>query len=650
MKNPEPMKPLFIPLMSLLLLCGCARQKTFVPDVDDVLAENPELKRVLDHCKDDSLKYRAARFLIANLPYHATNDAPSMDAQLKLYELHSTGKYSPEEVIDSVSRAYGRLNTAGLRQVSDVGISPEYLIENIDWAFKVWREQPWGKNVPFSLFCEYILSYRVGDERLVSWRKEIYERYNPLLDSIRKLPEAEDPRFVSEALFDSLRKAPIHFTGQFEPSPHIGPKTVEWRSGSCKEFTDLLLYVYRAVGLPCAKDIMLMRGNRNAPHSWNVMFDKEGRGYYFTLLDNMTDGANPDAYWDPKGKVYRSTFSLNRRMTDSLRTAPEDLPPAFRYPCMEDVTAVYAGKQNHTVRIAEDRIYPHVREGELLYLCASCRMDWTPLAWCRVTDGEARFHDVEGQMVFRLASYADGKLQMRSDPFVLERPTGEIRFLSPGEREEPVTVFHKFPLYLDGVSGRMIGGVFEGSNDSRFRHADTLFVVKDRPYRLFTKVQTDHRKPYRYVRYRGKAGSHCDVAEIAFYGARSDSLPLRGKVIGTPGDNSGHEYTNAFDGDPYTSFDYPEADGGWTGLDLGKPYIIRSIVYTPRNRDDYIRRGDRYELFYCAGEWRSAGVMTAQSDSLLYQVPAGSLLYLRNHTRGQDERIFEYRDGMQIFW
>ena len=125
---------------------------------------------------------------------------------------------------------------------------------------------------------------------------------------------------------------------------------------------------------------------------------------------------------------------------------------------------------------------------------------------------------------------------------------------------------------------------------------------------------------------------------------------MRGKVIGTPGDNSGHEYTNAFDGDPYTSFDYPEADGGWTGLDLGKPYMIRGIVYTPRNRDDYIRRGDRYELFYCDGEWRSAGVMTAQSDSLSYRVPAGSLLYLRNHTRGQDERIFEYRDGMQVFW
>jgi len=33
-----------------------------------------------------------------------------------------------------------------------------------------------------------------------------------------------------------------------------------------------------------------------------------------------------------------------------------------------------------------------------------------------------------------------------------------------------------------------------------------------------------------------------------------------------------------------------------------------------------------------------------------YEVPQGALLYLRNHTEGQDERIFEMVEGRQKFW
>lgn len=645
------MKSVVVLVLFGVLCSACIRQATYIPSLEDVLEENPRLQRVLNHCRDDSLKYEAAVFLIKNLPFHFTSDAPSMDAQLKLYEMHSTGRYYPEQVLDSVVRKYGRLDVSELKQTCDLFISPDYLIENIDWAFKVWREQPWGKNVPFETFLEYVLPYRVGDERLVSWRKEVYEKYNPLLDSIRKLPEAEDPLVVSTVLFDSLRKAPVYFTGLFEPSPHIGPKVVDWHSGSCKEFTDLLLYVYRAVGLPCAKDIMLMRGNRNAPHSWNVMFDKRGGFYYFTLLDNMTAPGRPDAYWDPKGKVYRETFGVNRRMIDSLDTAPECLHPTFRYPCMADVTAAYAGKQNHTVCIPEERICPAAEDGEILYLCASCKMEWIPLAWCRVRDGKAVFKDVEGMMAFRLASYREEKLHFHSDPFVLDRVTGAVRFLSPQKEMENVTVYHKFPLYLDGVSGRVVGGVFEGSNDRNFRSADTLFLIKERPVRLFTEMPVAGADAYRYVRYRGAEGSYCDMAEIAFYASSSGSLPLQGTVIGTSENAlSGYECAKAFDGDPYTAFSCSKPDGGWTGLDLKKPHIIKKIVFAPRNRDDFVRKGDSYELFYCDGDWKSAGTMVAQSDSLAYRVPKGSLLYVKNHTRGHDERIFEYRDGSQIFW
>ena len=68
-------------------------------------------------------------------------------------------------------------------------------------------------------------------------------------------------------------------------------------------------------------------------------------------------------------------------------------------------------------------------------------------------------------------------------------------------------------------------------------------------------------------------------------------------------------------------------------------------------RSNFIRKGDVYELLYWKGRrWNSAGRQKAVADSLVYTVPENSLLYLINHTRGKDERIFEIKDGRQVFW
>ena len=87
------------------------------------------------------------------------------------------------------------------------------------------------------------------------------------------------------------------------------------------------------------------------------------------------------------------------------------------------------------------------------------------------------------------------------------------------------------------------------------------------------------------------------------------------------------------------------------GMDFGRPVHIDKLVYMPRNRDNFIRTGDRYELFYAtAAGWESLGEQVAESDSLVYKVPRGALLYLRDHTRGSDDRIFEMMDGRQKLW
>jgi hypothetical protein len=59
-----------------------------------------------------------------------------------------------------------------------------------------------------------------------------------------------------------------------------------------------------------------------------------------------------------------------------------------------------------------------------------------------------------------------------------------------------------------------------------------------------------------------------------------------------------------------------------------------------------------YELLVChGGNWLSGGIKISEADSLVYDsIPKGGLLLLRNHTRGVAERLFEYKDGKQIYW
>ena len=158
-----------------LILASCTKN-TVGPSLEDILSANPKLQVVLDKYQDDSLKHKSAVFLIENLPFHYSYEGEALNDYLKLFELHGKGTMYPDKVLDSIKRACGPFHMDKLEAKSDIYIDPVYLIENIEWAFKVWREQPWGKNVSFEDFCEFILPYRVGDERLESWRERIYNK------------------------------------------------------------------------------------------------------------------------------------------------------------------------------------------------------------------------------------------------------------------------------------------------------------------------------------------------------------------------------------------------------------------------------------------------------------------------------------------
>ena len=165
-----------------LISCQTQEEKHLKEALSLPYANKEELRKVLDHYKRDSLKYQAVCFLIQSMPFHAGYEGNALKQYYRYFDLYAQGKLGPHEVIDSLKE--NSFSVSQLRRIEDIAnIDSSLLVQNVDWAFKVWREQPWGKNVSFDNFCEFILPYRLGDEPLGFWREDIYKRYNPILVS-----------------------------------------------------------------------------------------------------------------------------------------------------------------------------------------------------------------------------------------------------------------------------------------------------------------------------------------------------------------------------------------------------------------------------------------------------------------------------------
>jgi len=634
---------------------------TSLETVLQVAGENrQELEKVLRYYKknsSDSLKYKAACFLIENMPFYTYSDGEQLDNYKSYYVWLKTSKgKTPQEIADSVKNVYGPMKEPNKKR-DIMEIDSAYLCRNIDWAFKVWQEQPWGKNISFETFCEYLLPYRIGDEPLTYWRETYYEKYNSLLDSLRMSDslDIEDPVVAANYLISKLPDKSYYYTSVTPyPFGHIGPEYVQYLSGTCREVTDFAVYLFRALGIPCAIDFVPARSYINAGHFWLTTWNKDGEEYMTDFPQKLRPVRKNWWYrWDDSSKVYRYTFSVNRGLYEQMAKYGEEVYPFWRLPKFTDVTYGYGYNFKKELVIPLDKQYKTKRNGKIAYLCVSARDRWTPVDWTVYDAGHLAFQYVRKGSFMRVATYENGELCFLTDPFYADKQNDEIHYYPVGKERQDVVLYAKCNIEIENrFRNKMIGGVFEGSNHPDFLEKDTLFIIQGKPNRLNTTVKSWSDKEYRYLRYFGPAKGFCNISEVAFY-EKNDTAALSGKIIGTPGcsqHDGTHEYTNVFDGKTWTSFDYFKPTGGWAGLDLGRKVRVDRIVYTPRNRDNYVRPDDLYELFYCDRDWKSAGKIKAAADSLVFRdIPVNTLLLLRNHTRGLDERIFIYENGSQLW-
>jgi hypothetical protein len=588
-----------------------------------------ELQRVIAHYSADpadSLKLKAAGFLILNMPgkYSEYYEAPWEDvAAVRLRWSSSSNK---SRVLDTYKLSNpvrrGDLNY----------ITAEYLIANIDLAFQVWNDKPWGKHISFDTFCEEILPYRVGTEPLENWREKVLASFADINNSLQ-----EDSTITAVEACSKVNDLLPRFRMDKDFSNMSFTQLMATTRGTCDSQATLAAFVMRGLGIPVTIDFTPHWKSRPSGHSWNSVCDSAGQHISF-----MGAETNPHASHQGntylKAKAYRRTYKHHRVVeTDETHT-----PPLFQH----NIYDISSEHNNMTCVTIPIKRQSEIRTGNV-FLAMSYDAEWRLTGHGEVDADSIRFLHTGKEILYLPVYYTNGNQIPAGDPFYIDA-AGQIHISSSGSPDSLMS-FHSITSENDITwNWRMENGVFEASDSADFSNARKIHTIPDIPGTYNSVIL---KRPYtcRYIRYRSPAGN-CNVSEIIFYDTSGNEI--KGNHIGLPGSfgNFGDTGDKAFDGDITTFYDAIEPENSWTGLDFGEERKIAAIRYFPRLLGIGIYEGHKYELFcWVDNAWKSIGKKTATGQTIEFNASRGALLYLNNNTLNKRGRIFFILNG-KIFY
>ena len=593
-----------------------------------------ELEKVLSYFeneKPDKLKREAARYLLANMSGHTSMQGRRMEVYKEMVRVAK--KPIPKDTLEAIWERAKAIKGGMDEEEDAVLISSDYLIRHIEQSVEGWKHAPWKDRVSFEDFCRYILPYRVNTEQLASgWIDSLRTRYAPAIEGIK------DMKTAYMAVLKKLDK-------EYRESEVSCPYTPDiltldnMKMGPCKDQCMLAAAVLRALSIPAVYDYVTHWTNYSrVGHSWVALVDG---GETYT--------------WEKKDTEVRKAVRIPASVMKAEAVPEKDYP--YSVDTLKRVSKVY--RMLYTTNTPEDVSETYQLKGyckmevpeavEAVYLCTfRTGRDWEPVDAAYVRRGECRFANLGCGTVYLLMKKECGRLFSVSIPFILHENGKIERLVADKQARETVVLTRKYPLMGNWISQwhKMIGGKLEASNRPDFLPATVLDNIAETPV-YKNRFRIPHvEEAYRYVRYVCPDNCRTPLAELEFYEASTGKL-LIGEPIGSER-LSERSMRQTFDRDLMSVCSSKKKY--WVGLDLKTKRRIGEVVLYPKNDGNFIDIGDCYELFYYDKGWVSLGRQTASGLSLVYRnVPKGSLLLLKDHTKGKEERVFVYRHDRQVW-
>ena len=659
------MKNIITIILSLLLTASCTQDSMYMHYALRAAGKNkPELKAVLRHYRTidkDPEKLRAAKYLIANMPAHYSyRDTAAINSYYsKALEILGTGP-SPDWQRDTL-RQIGDREYAGLTRniIPDVEvITADYLIYSIDRAFHEWRTRPWSRHLTYNEFQEWILPYKVTElQSFDAWRDTLPAHYT---DSISTVPLDDVQRNSISGAIEIVRgeihskQSAIGHRVMWEDRGSIPMRSaatwVRMTYGSCMDYVTMGTAVFRSVGLPAAVDQVPSWGRNSEGHSWYVFLSDRGREE--PTINSLIIGAGMPFYTNERiPKVWRTTYTINRDMVKYRNTAK------YVYPfdlCQEDVTSHYTRTSDLEIETDKEQT-AKLTDKKYVYIAMAVNSggpQWRVLDLGILKRGKAHFKNMGREMLYIALGYDGRKLIPISRPFILHK-SGAVEYIDNPDDSNAKTISmdlrRKYYENYNVVNmrRRILGGKIQCSDRPDFKDAVTLYTIEHTDIPYLIELNAD--RPYRYWRYLTPDGSWGSISELSFHDENGNRLEGRGIANPEAGQDA---IDRAYDGNLLSNFEINQPDGNWVGMDMCKPIDVRYASVSPRSDDNDVCPGNEYELFcFDEQEWSSLGYQQAEGNTLHYDdIPLNTLLWLRNYTRGNNERPFIVKENGDIEW
>lgn len=215
-------------------------------------------------------------------------------------------------------------------------LSADFLLENVEYAYKARAEFPWAKEVPDSVFLNDVVAYANLNENRENWRKDFYERFKKYVAPCKTMREAIDS--VNRNVRDELL---VDYNTKREKPDQAPYESMRQHMASCSGLSILLTDAFRAVGIPSRVAGTPAWHDDRGNHNWNeVWIDGQWRFTEYYPSDDLDQSwFLTDAGKAIKEDVRKAIYAASFKPTGSYFPLVWD--EDIRYVHAENVTDRY---------------------------------------------------------------------------------------------------------------------------------------------------------------------------------------------------------------------------------------------------------------------------------------------------------------------